>query len=96
MKAFENLAEARKEFRKIKSGCAGDTIFMAHMSLMVCEQMEKLYKLKVREAEEQLKRMQRKTHIARKLTEYQKFFARQIKAGKTAAETAKLWHERIS
>ena len=41
MKKPRNLADLRAEFDGTKSGCAGDTIFMAKAMMWMCEQVDK-------------------------------------------------------
>jgi hypothetical protein len=37
MKSCNTIRELRKEFGAVKSGCAGDTIFMAKALMFLCE-----------------------------------------------------------
>jgi len=39
LKKLRNINDMREEFAAIKSGCAGDTIFIAKAMLWMCEQM---------------------------------------------------------
>lgn len=78
MKQAKNIEELREHYREVKSGCAGDTIFMARAMMFMCERLAK----------------KERNSKKRAPTEWQRFFGRGMKAGKTPVEIAGEWRER--
>jgi len=73
-----DIKELRREFDSIRSTVAGDTRFGAQAIMFIAEQLDALTREKPR----------------RKPSEWQKFFARGMKAGKTPAEIGAEWRAR--
>lgn len=85
MKPIESLPELRRELQRTTSGVAGDTIFSAKAVLFICERLVSIEKSLAH---------QNGAKSKRKPSEYQRFFARGMKAGKSAAQVGAEWRER--
>ena len=85
MKPLETLPELRRELRNTTSGVAGDTIFSAKAVLFICERLVEIEKALAH---------QNGAKPKRKPSEWQRFFARGMKAGKSAAQVGAEWRER--
>lgn len=95
LKAAENLKDLRGHFASIKSTVAGDTRFSAQAILFLSERLSRIEAL----LEQQVKIAQQaeekaKARAKRPPTDWQRFFAKGMKAGKTAAAIGAEWRER--
>jgi hypothetical protein len=87
----ENIAELRKMYAKVKSGWSADTRFMAQAAMFNSERIERIATL----MEKQLQVAQKAAaKPKRKPSEWQKFFAAGMKAGKTPTEIGEMWRNR--
>jgi hypothetical protein len=72
------IKELRREFDSIRSTCAGDTRFVAQALMFIAERLDAVTRGKA----------------TRKPSEWQRFFGRGIKAGKTPAQIGEEWRAR--
>lgn len=86
MKRAKNLDELRQAFAKTKSGCAGDTLFMARASMLSCEMLERIE----RDIHLLARKSRRNGH---KLTPYQQFAREGMRAGKSMKVIGEEWRE---
>jgi len=89
----KDLLQLRDQFETIRSTVAGDTRFSAQAILFLSERLSRIESL----LEEQLKlarQAETKAKAKRPLTEWQRFFAAGMKAGKTPAEIGAEWRGR--
>ena len=86
----KDLLQLRDQFETIRSTVAGDTRFSAQAILFLSERLSRIESL----LEEQLKlARQAKTKVKRRPTEWQRFFAAGMKAGKTPAAIGAEWRD---
>ena len=85
MKECRDMKELRSFFLKQNSGCAGDTIFMAKASLYSCQLLTEMMKL-MRATNGRKKK--------RPPTEWQRFFAKRMKQGKSPKTIGAEWRSR--
>jgi hypothetical protein len=77
------IGELREEFADIRSTTAGDVRFNAQAAMFIAEHL-----IKIEEA------LTRRGGAKRQPSEWQKFFAKGLKAGKSAREVAAEWQAR--
>ena len=80
MKGFNSLREMRKALRKVDSGVAGDTIFIAQSMVFVAKKLDEIARIL----------------RALNLSDYQYFMAYKLKfEGLSFEEALKQWHEHV-
>lgn len=89
MDRVDNVRELHSAFKSVKSVCAGDTRFMAQSSQFMAEHLVNIESLLL-----QLVELQQPRRPKRKPTEWQRFFARGMKAGKTPKQIGAEWRVR--
>lgn len=88
-----DIKALRKQFDSIKSSVAGDTRFGAQAILFLAERLVSIEALLSKSATDKYLRQSRKK---RPPSEWQKFFAAGMKAGKTATEIGAEWRAKKS
>ena len=81
MKEVETLSGLRREYRGVKTGCSGDTVFGAKALLFMVKQLDRI--------ETALARRK-----PRPVSEWQQFFGQGVKSGKTAEQISREWRHR--
>lgn len=87
LESARDIKDLRKQFGTIKSTVAGDTRFGAQAILFVAERLVSIEKLLEQQAGAKKKRQP---------SEWQRFFARGMKAGKTATQIGEEWRAQKS
>lgn len=88
LKRAKDLKDLRSQFDSIRSIVAGDTRFGAQAILFVSERLARIEVL----LEQQVKLAQQsQARPKRRPTEWQRFFAAGMKAGRTPAEIGAAW-----
>lgn len=88
IKRARSIQEVRGAFDQIASTTAGDTRFMAQCSLYIAERLASI------EGKLDALSVERTRRPKRRPTEWNRFFARGMKAGKTPAQIGAEWRER--
>lgn len=83
MKRVKNIKELRREYGRIKSRCADDTLFMAKAALLSCEMLDELSR--------DLRKLLTKKRVRRKQSEWQKFVAKRLRTGKSMQQISRDW-----
>jgi hypothetical protein len=92
MNRIESVKQARKELKAIHSGCAGDTIFMAKMSLLSVELLDFYIKKSMYALNQILSAVQKKSaKKVHKPTRWQTFMAKGLRSNKTMRQIAQEW-----
>ncbi len=78
----KDIKELQREFRQVRGGVAADTIFMAKAALLSCEMLAKLLRKQPRERER------------RRPSEWQTFFGKGMRQGKSPQAIAEEWREK--
>ena len=92
MYLIDDVKELRRAAKKVKSGCSQDTLFMAKASLLSCEMLAGYFKRFDALATEILRRVPAaRKNGHRKLSAWNLFAGKRLKAGKSLQEVAKEW-----
>ena len=82
MKPVKNIAELRTQFLTIKTGVAGDTLFLAKAALLSCEKLAELL------------RKQPRRRARRQSTAWQKFLGEGLRQRKSFQVIAEEWKQK--